>query len=87
MLAIVPIVSWNKCKSHFSFISPGTICTASGIPPRGSCPNDSGGPLVCRRSSGQWTVFGVVSGGNCAENNGYNFYGNVVAYLKWVKNN
>ena len=35
---------------------------------------------------GQWVVFGVVSGWDCSVNNGYNFYGNVVANLKWIKN-
>ena len=52
---------------------------------KGLCPNDSGGPLICQRSNGQWVVFGVVSGGDCSVNNGYNFYGNVVANLKWIK--
>ena len=85
--ATVPIVSWNECKTHFSFISPGTICTASGVPAKGSCPNDSGGPLICKRSNGQWTVFGVVSGGDCLMNKaGYNFYANVVGNLNWIKN-
>ena len=35
---------------------------------------------------GQWVVFGVVSSRDCSVNDGYNFYGNVVANLKWIKN-
>ena len=59
------------------------MCTSSGG--IGSCPNDSGGPLACQRSNGQWVVFGIVGGGNCANVNGYNYYSNVSTNLQWIK--
>uniref|UniRef100_A0A1X7VJU7 Peptidase S1 domain-containing protein n=1 Tax=Amphimedon queenslandica TaxID=400682 RepID=A0A1X7VJU7_AMPQE len=81
----VQIVSWDECRNHFTFISSDTMCTSSGEEGIGSCPNDSGGPLACRRNNGQWVVFGIVGGGNCAMTNGYNYYSNVSSNLAWIK--
>ena len=60
--ATVSIIDWNVCKKAYPTLPQNVVCT--GAPGKGTCPNDSGGPVVChRQSTDQWVLIGVISGG------------------------
>ncbi|XP_026793206.2 chymotrypsinogen 2-like [Pangasianodon hypophthalmus] len=58
----LPLLTNDECKRYWgAMITKTMICAgASGISP---CMGDSGGPLVCK-TSGAWTLVGIVSWGS-----------------------
>ena len=56
---------------------------------RGACAGDQGGPLVCRRSSGEWVLQGVMSWGspNCDTVLSPSVFTRVTEYMEWIYEN
>lgn len=51
-----------------------------------NCSSDSGGPLVCPKSDGTWTLEGVVSFGDSKCRAGkYTVYARVSQYRNWIR--
>ncbi|XP_050304855.1 chymotrypsin-like isoform X2 [Anthonomus grandis grandis] len=79
----VTLPAVNKCESGF-------ICVSYGIPPRGSCRGDSGGPVAINGKQ-----YGIVSSGAYrpefskmyCEDFKSAYYVNIIYYRKWISEN
>lgn len=54
---------------------------------KSGCHGDSGGPYVCRKSDGKFTVQGAVSWGSsrCKVNGSYTVFARVGRYVDWIQ--
>ncbi|XP_012283872.1 chymotrypsin-like elastase family member 2A [Orussus abietinus] len=88
--ATVPLLDPKECQKVYSqsvLIRNGHLCAGHTDGSSGSCVGDSGGPLQCRRSNGDWQLAGVTSFGSGCARPGYpDVYTKVQHYLKWIKN-
>ncbi|PVD20355.1 hypothetical protein C0Q70_18509 [Pomacea canaliculata] len=84
----VSLVSDALCVEHFRdyYNASHEICAGDLQGQRDSCFGDSGGPLMCRGSSGeQYYMAGVISvGGGCARLNTPAIYTQVTSFLTWI---
>ncbi|KAH6925944.1 hypothetical protein HPB50_012395 [Hyalomma asiaticum] len=82
--AQMEVVSKDKCQEEHSYANlTHQICAqpSSGFPGVG----DSGGPLMTKGSSGEWTLVGVVSWGNETRFRSSPFvFSDVSALLTWI---
>jgi len=75
-------------------LTENMICAGTQSGERTACNGDSGGPLMVRRSDGQWILVGIVSWGRepldatqrCAHPDLYSVYTNVSKYFDWISN-
>uniref|UniRef100_A0A023GIF3 Putative trypsin-like serine protease n=1 Tax=Amblyomma triste TaxID=251400 RepID=A0A023GIF3_AMBTT len=79
------VISNERCQEEHSYANlQHQICAqpASGFPGVG----DSGGPLMTKGSSGEWTLVGVVSWGNETRFRTSPFvFSDVTALLSWIQ--
>lgn len=84
----VPIVSTKTCQNAMgnAINSLENICAGFKSGGKDSCQEDSGGPFICKSSSGAYKLAGAVSWGiGCAEPGKYGIYTNVASYIDWIK--
>ncbi|CAN7975649.1 unnamed protein product [Ixodes persulcatus] len=83
--AQMQVITAQECKEEHSYADlERQICAkpASGFPGVG----DSGGPLMTRGTSGEWTLVGVVSWGNETRFRSSPFvFSDVSALLSWIQ--
>lgn len=88
----LPIISNYDCQKRLrrTRLGPrfrlhdGFMC-AGGEEGRDSCKGDGGGPLVCYRQDGTYTLVGIVSWGiDCGQPGHPGVYINVQKYLEWI---
>ncbi|XP_014772671.1 chymotrypsinogen A [Octopus bimaculoides] len=77
----------QECKSYYPYVTDQQICAGSGVKGGAeACHGDSGGPLMCRRSSdGKLTVVGTTSYGAAKCQSGMAVYENVAYFRKWIQ--
>ncbi|XP_055890386.1 trypsin-1-like isoform X1 [Biomphalaria glabrata] len=73
-----------------TFLSNGTLCAANELQGgKDTCLGDSGGPLMCAKSSNdvpRYYLFGLVSnGGDCGKAGEPGIYTNIVHFLDWIE--
>jgi len=90
--ATVPIVDSTVCNDadHYAGVLNATMQICAGWPKDGgadTCDSDSGGPLLCKSSSGQWVAQGVLSfgmGAKCGSKDYPGVYARVASYIGWI---
>ncbi|CAH1793633.1 unnamed protein product [Owenia fusiformis] len=75
---------WEKGSGRVGLIKESHICVGMGVP--GACRGDSGGPLICKKSSG-WTLAGCTSFGaaGCQEREAPNVYTRITSFMPWIR--
>uniref|UniRef100_A0A4W6FLA7 Peptidase S1 domain-containing protein n=1 Tax=Lates calcarifer TaxID=8187 RepID=A0A4W6FLA7_LATCA len=84
--AAVNIIDQADCQqSYRNVLTPNMMCAGYMEGGRDTCLGDSGGPLTCRRLSGQWFIAGVTSWGHGCGRIGYpGVYTRVTSVRKWI---
>uniref|UniRef100_A0A8C3B392 Transmembrane serine protease 9 n=2 Tax=Cyclopterus lumpus TaxID=8103 RepID=A0A8C3B392_CYCLU len=84
--AAVNIIDQPSCQqSYENLLTPHMMCAGSMGGGRDTCLGDSGGPLTCRKPSGQWFVAGVTSWGHGCGRIGFpGVYTRVTSFRKWI---
>ena len=84
-MANVDLLTLEECKRvKGDAMNEWKVC--AGNSHHNACRGDSGGPLQCRNSNGQWVLAGVSSVGPAiCENNIPSIYMNVLKYLPWIE--
>lgn len=91
----LPLVGHDQCQNalrrtrlggrfrlHSSFVCAG------GSAGKDSCKGDGGGPLVCHRSDGTYSLIGLVAWGiDCGTEGVPGVYTNVPAFTDWIAQN
>jgi len=89
----VPILNHDVCQQVLRTTKLGTtynlhqgMMCAGGEANKDACKGDGGGPLVCRGSSKEYILAGVVSWGlGCGERGIPGVYVDVAKYVEWVQ--
>ncbi|KAM3620316.1 uncharacterized protein V6R79_021453 [Siganus canaliculatus] len=84
--AAVNIIDQADCQgSYGDVLTSNMMCAGSMEGGRDTCLGDSGGPLTCRHTSGQWFIAGVTSWGNGCGRSGFpGVYTRVTSIRKWI---
>ena len=88
--AEVPLVNSRRCQKVFEYdINNATqLCAGYRRGGTDACAGDSGGPLLCPRTTGgvtRWYLTGITSyGEGCGRRGKYGIYTNVTSYLPWI---
>ncbi|XP_047199102.1 transmembrane protease serine 9 [Hippoglossus stenolepis] len=84
--AAVKIIEQADCQqSYGNVLTPNMMCAGYMEGGRDTCLGDSGGPLTCRKPSGQWFVAGVTSWGHGCGRIGFpGVYTRVTSVRKWI---
>lgn len=81
----IPLIEKSRCKSLWDNIQEEQFC--AGEPGKDSCLNDSGGPVMYRKSGYNY-IAGIVSYGDVHCGAGkLGVYTNVTHYLDWIVEN
>lgn len=84
----MPVFDKSECDSKYSTLgarlTERQIC-AGGIFAKDACRGDSGGPLMRKRSDGDWESVAVVSFGyGCGRDGWPGVYTSVASYRDWI---
>uniref|UniRef100_A0A8D2ZSN2 Peptidase S1 domain-containing protein n=1 Tax=Scophthalmus maximus TaxID=52904 RepID=A0A8D2ZSN2_SCOMX len=84
--AAVNIIEQADCQqSYGNVLTPNMMCAGYMEGGKDTCLGDSGGPLTCRRLSGQWFIAGVTSWGHGCGRMGFpGVYTRVTSVRKWI---
>ncbi|XP_068447689.1 transmembrane protease serine 9 [Clinocottus analis] len=84
--AAVNLIDQPDCQqSYGDVLTPHMMCAGSKEGGRDTCLGDSGGPLTCRKPSGQWFIAGVTSWGHGCGRIGFpGVYTRVTSVRKWI---
>ncbi|XP_060934786.1 transmembrane protease serine 9 [Limanda limanda] len=84
--AAVKIIEQADCQqSYGNVLTPNMMCAGYMEGGRDTCLGDSGGPLTCRKPSGQWFIAGVTSWGHGCGRIGFpGVYTRVTSVRKWI---
>ncbi|KAH9515197.1 hypothetical protein Btru_019489 [Bulinus truncatus] len=76
----------SKClKAYPDQIKPTMMCAGYESGGMDACKGDSGGPLMCQTSPGQWELVGIVSWGEgCGQIGKPGVYTRVDPYITWI---
>lgn len=85
----LPLVDNNKCEAAYArysrIVTKNMFCAGYENGGSDACTGDSGGPMMVRDSSGEWTQLGIVSWGEgCAEAGAYGVYTNLANFSSWI---
>nr|KAG5714671.1 hypothetical protein BaRGS_000159 [Batillaria attramentaria] len=88
--AQVPLVNRKRCQKVFDYhINKTQVCAGYRKGGIDSCAGDSGGPLLCPKTTGgvtRWHLTGITSyGEGCGRRGKYGIYTKVASYLDWIK--
>ncbi|XP_023697366.1 elastase 2 [Paramormyrops kingsleyae] len=89
--ALLPVVDFATCSKPDwwgTLVTQNMVC-AGGNGVESSCNGDSGGPLNCQNSKGEWDVQGIVSFGSslgCNYPKKPSVFTRVSAYTSWINN-
>lgn len=100
--ARMPVVSNGACAAKLDtspngglhtdnrtwIVTSKMICAGdAGHTKTSGCFGDSGGPLQCKNTAGQWVVQGIVSWGDpdCSSSNHYTVFTRVSVFRKWIE--
>ncbi|KAM8888770.1 transmembrane protease serine 9 [Synchiropus picturatus] len=84
--AAVSVIDQPDCQLAYRHVlTPNMMCAGAMEGGRDTCLGDSGGPLTCRHSSGQWFIAGVTSWGHGCGRIGFpGVYTRVTSVRKWI---
>ncbi|XP_074084906.1 plasma kallikrein-like isoform X2 [Macrotis lagotis] len=83
----IPLIPLEECKEKYSQyeITDQMICAGYKEGGKDACKGDSGGPLSCKDSNGEWDLVGITSWGDgCAKKDHPGVYTKVHTYLDWI---
>ncbi|XP_022083316.1 uncharacterized protein LOC110975282, partial [Acanthaster planci] len=88
--AQVPLVTWEQCKTYADvrenvFISSDQICAGTADGNNATCSGDSGGPLICRGTSGRWKLVGITSTGYRCDETSPGVYTRISHYIDFIR--
>ncbi|XP_074655474.1 serine protease 30-like [Tubulanus polymorphus] len=84
---VLPIGSRTQCSRNWrqDYVHEAMICAGLHRGWEGTCPGDSGGPLMCEKPDKSWVQVGITSFGHYRAYNYRDVFTRVSSYVDWIQ--